>query len=205
MSVYAWCLSKSVMAKLQVTHRERSSAKSNFIPLMRSLEDRNKVAETLDLSQETPCSSYKPNKHLAVIRDRASKWSYFQKASPWIVIYSVAYTFKKKKKSRLLCNLKRRKVVRPVSTSVATLLSPPPFWIPLIAPLLPRSGCACHSLSPSRPLTRTRKCNYFHSLCFHYVCINSLPFSNNLCWQQTIIIWCTCTEYKFQPIHRDAV
>lgn len=58
-----------MMAKLQVTHRQRSGAKSSFMPLMRTLKDRNKVAETLDLTQETPCSSYIPDKCLSVTRD----------------------------------------------------------------------------------------------------------------------------------------
>lgn len=200
-SIYAWRFSKSVMAKLQVT--QRSSAKSSFIPLMRSLEDRNKAAETLDLSQETPCSSYKPNKCLSVFRDRACKWGYFPRASPWIVTYLVAYSFRGKK-SQIFPNLKRRKVFHAATSSVPILVFSAPFWIPLVAPFLPCWGCACQSLGPTRLLGRTRKCNYSHSLCFHYVCVNRLPFSNNLCWQQTIIIWCTYTAYKLKLIHYDA-
>lgn len=46
---------------------------------MRSLEDRNKVPGTLDLSQETPDSSYKPNKCFSVIRARNLKLACFQR------------------------------------------------------------------------------------------------------------------------------
>lgn len=104
--------------------------------------------------------------------------SLFPKRSPRVVIYWVVYSFRKERK--------KRRAVCLVLISVAIFLSPSLLdsLNCSFLPFLPCPGCARHSLSPTRPLTRTRKCNYSHSLCFHFVCINSLPFPNKLSWPE---------------------
>lgn len=62
---------------------------------MRSVEDRNKVPETLDLSQETPCSSYKPSSLLSgteLLNQPVSK------EISIVVIYLMAYSYRKEEK-----------------------------------------------------------------------------------------------------------
>lgn len=92
---------------------------------MRSLEDRNKVPGTLDLSQETPHCSYKPNKCLSVIRDRNSKLVCFQRdPHEWLFIWWHIGSGKRKKRRRVVCL---------VLICVAVFLFPH-FWILLIVP-----------------------------------------------------------------------